>query len=230
LPALGYRDYCKAPTAFATATRTHTENPAMANRHEVTVHIWPNTPAFEQWLGGPRRNKRPENFISGHAALKLQTINANKGDYYYLSMLPNQGEIHIRGEKIEPRKGHVLAMRYGQNSKSAALLLPVEDQKLFETSNQGSIDKDIFKGSAKTTYRFTGPNFNAMVAFINGLANPVVRLWDMYNYNCAQAVADCLKAGGAVSPPTYTNFTPNRVAEWCQVLCATYPGSEIKGG
>jgi hypothetical protein len=200
---------------------------SMANRHEVTVHIWPNTPAFEQWLAGPRRAKRPEGFESGHASLKLQTINAAKGDYYYLSMLPNFSEVHVGGNPHKPREAHALAMRYGQNSKSAALLLPVEDQKLFETSNQGSIDKDIFKGSAKKTYRFTGPSFPEMVVFIKTLASNAQK-WDMYNYNCAQAVADCLRAGGAPQLGSTGPFTPNRVAEWCEKLCNHYPQSETK--
>lgn len=199
----------------------------MANRHEVTVHIWPNTEAFEIWLAGPRRAKRPDNFVSGHAAMKLQKVNANKGDYYYVSMLPNHGEVHIDGEKFNPRDVHSMAMRYGQGSQSQALMLPQEEQKLFQTSDINILDKVLFKGKAKTTYRFTGPDFTLMVAFVKQLVTQHQK-WDMYNYNCAQAVADCLKAGGAPSPPTYEHFTPNQVGTWCEALCKRYAGSEIK--
>jgi hypothetical protein len=142
-------------------------------------------------------------------------------------MLPNRKEVHIGGNVYQPRGAHSMAGRYGENSKSEALLRPVQDQKLFETSSLDNIDKTIFKGKAATTYRFTGPSFIAMVDFIKQLVAQAQK-WDMYNYNCAQAVADCLSAGGAPHRPNHAHFTPNRVAEWCEVLCKTYDGSQKK--
>lgn len=203
----------------------------MANTHEVTVHIWTNNDLFETWLDTMKRNsRRPEGCVTGHAALKLQRIGADKGEYLYLSMLPNLTE--ILGRKA--RQAHNLAVRYGPGSAAAAQGLPPEKQNFLGTTQLGKIDKEIDyihgqPGKANWTYRINGLAFAKMDTFIRKLAEDLVA-WHMHDYNCADAVAACLKAGNAPPmDPEPAKFTPNRVGAWCDALCRA-KGGQIKNG
>lgn len=195
----------------------------MANTHEVTVHVWRNGAGFEDMQDSRSvPGHRAADFDPGHAALKLQTVGAMKGDYFYLSFWPGQRA------KDGSRVSHRMTLRYGAGSLTRAQGVIAPRRKAFQNSEEAHDKAWEDDNSADLTYRFTGPDFGRMRNFMHRLGREQ-RTWTLKYYNCSQAVAECLTQGGAPDrPPHGTKFTPNRVGEWCDALVRDHYGGEIK--
>lgn len=187
----------------------------MSNRHEVTVFIW-----FEGDL---------KNDETGHSALKLQKVGAEKGDYYYLSVWPSPDD-----------RKFIMPGRYGKTSLQEAL--KSDKPKVLPRSIKKD-EKDYFKDGhkAEKKYRFTGPNYGEMVnfmfTFLRGetIADPSSIKAELGKYhfiaqNCSTAVAYCLKAGHAPLMPERPFWGPSYLSFWCDKLVEFYGGEIVENG
>ncbi|VTR93269.1 unnamed protein product [Gemmata massiliana] len=186
----------------------------MSNKYQVTVFIW-----FE----GDLKNNE-----TGHSALKLQQIGAEKGDYYYLSVWPS----------TDDRK-FIMPGRYGKTSLKAAS--ESTKPKILPTSVRAN-EKDHFKDGhkAEKKYRFTGPSYNEMAIFMFTFLQGKITVTDSpkakpgkYHFlaqNCSTAVAYCLKAGGAPAMPNHLIWGPSYLAGWCDELVEHYGGEIVENG
>jgi hypothetical protein len=163
----------------------------MATTHEVTVHIWKNSKHFGKIQNNQADKTRYDDLVTGHASLKLQRVDAQKWDHFYLSFSP----------PVQKGQEHAMGVSYGSTTKN-------EKQKQWMTedpedplenvlsTNIWRDDKAYEKKRADLTYRFTGPAYEPMKDFIIKLAS-ANKKWRLKYYNCSEAVADCLSIGGA---------------------------------
>lgn len=229
----------------------------MANTHNVTVFIWRNSLAND--TAADRGEKLVGNCDkTGHAAMKLQSIGAAKGDYHYLSFYPGYHPLQSLA------KFNSMPGRMGPKSLAAANTTLEADwrhamsrnmnlmtTKKFPTSldHAGDFSKLLVEGQQHpalggddTTliarkpdikYRMNGPDRMAMINYVRRItsyegadaAHGVA--FDIRDFNCATAVANCLEAGGAANKPQRKVWSPNRLAEWCETLIQIYGGIKI---
>lgn len=197
----------------------------MANRHEVTVHIWRNSAAYEIIQDNQQDRTHRPGLDPGHASLKLQRIGAEKGDYIYLSFWPG-------GD------GNKMSIAYGPRSQairaaelSTVVMSRTTRPKRWDTRLEGR-EQRLDDLRADMTYRFTGPDYRSMRGYILGLGGVLKggvvsdpKRWRLRKFNCSEAVATCLEMGSAPLKPNYDGkFTPNRLEEWCRRLVEHYDG------
>ena len=204
------------------------------NKHEVTVHIWKNDERYESVLQEGGMLPTMQGFNTGHAALKLQEFNAEKGDYYYLSLYPDREFVprEVNGQVIQVKAGKIIGntmpLRLGTGSLTAAGKNP----KALGTSDPTKTDHTEMKKKPTTTYRFnSGLVADRILHTMKAIADNKW-VWSLKELNCATAVACCLRAGGAdpltlYYPYTAKGWTPNRLGEWCQELVEKL-GGEVK--
>lgn len=227
----------------------------MANTHTVTVFIWKNSHANDvaadngQKLAG-------DSAETGHAAMKLQTVGAAKGDYYYLSFWPGY---HPQNKM---QKFHSMSARYGPKSLAAANTTMSVDwghivaknpqlmtTKKFPTSldwaghfaelapgmpGLGGDDVTAMGRKPDIKYRMNGLALQPMIDYARRISayygeGATGKTFNIRDFNCATAVARCLKAGGAPGKPNRDVWSPNRLAGWCEVLIGTYGGVKVGG-
>jgi hypothetical protein len=168
----------------------------MANTHNITVFIWCNS--HENDIAADAGNKLAgSSDKTGHAAMKLQEIDCEKGDYYYLSFWPGYHPI----DKMQ--KFHSMTGRYGAKSLGAANetlktdwealrdrqddVAPVQATKKFGTSldfdnnfeplleggfpGLGGDDKSSMNRLADVKYRMNGPNMAHMIEYVKGITS-----------------------------------------------------------
>ena len=99
---------------------------------------------------------------------------------------------------------------------------------------------------ADATYYINGPDYDKMAVFIRTLSVVPVRdiqsrtfkgdqrilldagKWQLSKRNCAHAVYECLKAGGAPAYSENKEMTPNRLALYCEELLRHFKGNDSR--
>ena len=228
----------------------------MANTHTVTVFVWKNS-AENDLRADREEKLSGTSAETGHAAMKLQEIGAAKGDYYYLSFWPGYHPIssgtkfHSMTGRMGPNSLKVanVALRADWEHKlvdkdyaMVAKKFPTSldwagDHDRFEVmGNQvpalGGDDKTAMGRKPNTKYRMNGLAMHTMVEYIKKITSYTGEgatgvPFHIADFNCSTAVAECLRAGGALNMPERAVWSPNRLGAWCDTLVHHYKGEKI---
>jgi len=203
----------------------------MDGQYTVTVKVWKNGDELETYVDSLQR---AAHLNTGHAALKLQQKGAGKGEYLYLSFWPNEQDQPAQG--FSAKSYHSMTARYGKSTT-------VPQPFALPTAKVQTSDKVVMENkSADETYYLNGPDYDKMATFIRQLSVIPTRddksgvfkgdqklaletgKWRLSKRNCAHAVYECLRAGGAPEAKIKTEMTPNRLSTYCQELVVHYGG------
>ena len=227
----------------------------MANLHTATVFIWRNS--HDNDIAADAGKKLSgDSSKTGHAAMKLQTVGAVKGDYYYLSFWPGKHPIH--GSKFHSMTGRMGPRSLGVANESLKGDWGSwqEDQshqfatKRFATSldfagdferpfeglpGLGGDDTAAMGRKPDVKHRMNGLALDRMIAYVKRIADyagdaPTGLVFNIATFNCATAVATCLREGGAEDMPVREVWSPNRLSEWCETLVRRYDGQTVVRG